>query len=124
MSPTGPLKFRLFTTVEVEIEPDVLQDQHNVVARYDGHILAEASIADETVREFAGLLAEACARFDRVAMHVESLDADDFRIPLKRPQCRICGCDDDHACEGGCHWIEPDLCSACVRVPEAEGGAS
>jgi len=119
MNPTGPLKFRLFTTVEVEIEPDVLQDQHNVVARYDGQILAEASIADETVREFADLLAEACARFDAIAEHIDPRTA-----PLKRPKCRICGCDDDHACEGGCYWVEPDLCSGCWRAPGEEGGAS
>ena len=28
-------------------------------------------------------------------------------------KCRICGCDDFHACPGGCSWVEPDLCSAC-----------
>ncbi len=28
--------------------------------------------------------------------------------------CRVCGCTDDHACEGGCSWVEEDLCSACV----------
>lgn len=28
--------------------------------------------------------------------------------------CRKCGCTDERACDGGCHWIEPDLCSACV----------
>lgn len=27
--------------------------------------------------------------------------------------CRVCGCTDDHACEGGCEWIEWDLCSKC-----------
>lgn len=27
--------------------------------------------------------------------------------------CRICGCTDDHACPGGCYWVEPNLCSAC-----------
>lgn len=27
--------------------------------------------------------------------------------------CRGCGCTDDHACPGGCSWVEPDLCSAC-----------
>ena len=29
--------------------------------------------------------------------------------------CRVCGCTDDHACEGGCWWIEKDLCSKCAR---------
>jgi len=37
--------------------------------------------------------------------------------------CVFCGCTDDHACEGGCSWInaEHTLCSACVpslRCPE------
>ena len=32
-------------------------------------------------------------------------------------RCRICGCTDDHACPGGCYWVndEHNLCSACVR---------
>lgn len=31
-------------------------------------------------------------------------------------KCRVCGCTDDKAChteDGPCHWVEPDLCSAC-----------
>lgn len=31
----------------------------------------------------------------------------------KAGTCRECGCTDDEACEGGCTWVEPDLCSAC-----------
>lgn len=34
--------------------------------------------------------------------------------------CRVCGCTEAKACPGGCHWIEPDLCSAC----EDNGGSS
>lgn len=30
--------------------------------------------------------------------------------------CRQCGCTDEAACEGGCAWVEPDLCSACAGV--------
>lgn len=33
-------------------------------------------------------------------------------------RCRVCGCTDDRACPGGCSWVEPDLCSACVEAPE------
>lgn len=33
-------------------------------------------------------------------------------------RCRVCGCTEDRACfsfsEGACHWVEYDLCSACV----------
>lgn len=31
--------------------------------------------------------------------------------------CRVCGCTDSTPCQtpdGPCHWVEPDLCSACV----------
>lgn len=31
--------------------------------------------------------------------------------------CAVCGCTDDHACEGGCSWVcdDPPVCSACVE---------
>lgn len=29
--------------------------------------------------------------------------------------CRTCGCTDTSACDGGCWWAEPDLCSTCHR---------
>lgn len=28
--------------------------------------------------------------------------------------CRVCGCTDESACDGGCSWIGDDLCSACA----------
>jgi len=28
--------------------------------------------------------------------------------------CRLCGCTELAACEGGCFWVAEDLCSACV----------
>lgn len=31
------------------------------------------------------------------------------------PRCRVCGCWEFQACEGGCYWVEKDLCSACKR---------
>lgn len=31
-------------------------------------------------------------------------------------RCRVCGCTDDHACPGGCYWVEKDLCSACLGM--------
>jgi hypothetical protein len=38
-------------------------------------------------------------------------------VPLFDVQsCRVCGCTEDRACEGGCYWIEPDLCSACAKA--------
>lgn len=47
-------------------------------------------------------------------------NADTFVVPT----CRVCGCTDDD-CSGcvertgePCHWVEPDLCSACVAGDE------
>jgi hypothetical protein len=31
----------------------------------------------------------------------------------KDPMCRLCGCNNDHACDPPCSWIEPDRCSGC-----------
>lgn len=48
------------------------------------------------------------------------IDTDDLLNALSNIQanmpgrCRVCGCTDDKACLGGCHWVEHDLCSACV----------
>lgn len=39
---------------------------------------------------------------------------------LHVPACRACGCTDLHACEGGCHWVEQDLCSRCAERDETE----
>lgn len=32
--------------------------------------------------------------------------------------CRVCGCTWDNACEGGCYWVEEDLCSQCAGKME------
>lgn len=35
-------------------------------------------------------------------------------------KCRVCGCDDFHACPGGCFWVEDDLCSACTGAEKEQ----
>lgn len=40
-----------------------------------------------------------------------------FDVPeeaLRR--CRVCGCSEFNACTPPCHWVGPDLCSACEEV--------
>ncbi|MCL6599810.1 MAG: hypothetical protein K6T81_13905 [Alicyclobacillus macrosporangiidus] len=41
----------------------------------------------------------------------------------EEPKCRVCGCTESRACEGGCYWVEPDLCSRCAAA-ELEGEKS
>jgi ParB/RepB/Spo0J family partition protein len=40
-------------------------------------------------------------------------------------KCRVCGCTEDSACEGGCHWVVDDgmgdLCSACAEKIDDPG---
>lgn len=37
------------------------------------------------------------------------------------PVCRICGCTDEEACDGGCAWVQgdPDLCTSCQAKAKA-----
>ena len=58
-------------------------------------------------------------------------DAAELRAELERlraeqdlARCRVCGCTDEQACDGGCTWVEDprgmgDLCSTCL--PDVEG---
>ena len=41
----------------------------------------------------------------------------------EKRKCRVCGCDEMHACEtagGPCYWIAQDLCSKCVPLPTSD----
>lgn len=56
---------------------------------------------------------------DLLATTVTEVDEEEFDIP----RCRVCGCTDDEACEGGCSWVadpedEGDLCSQCLETVE------
>ena len=44
----------------------------------------------------------------------------DLEYELRPRQCRECGCTDAEQCWPiGCHWVEDDLCSACVDTAAA-----
>jgi len=34
-------------------------------------------------------------------------------------KCRVCGCTDNQACQGGCYWVEEYLCSQCYQKQNA-----
>ncbi|MEI8200734.1 MAG: ParB/RepB/Spo0J family partition protein [Eubacteriales bacterium] len=36
----------------------------------------------------------------------------------EKRSCRVCGCTEDNACQGGCYWVEQDLCSQCATEQE------
>ena len=41
---------------------------------------------------------------------IEQMDPEFFNR-----KCRVCGCDWNHPCLGGCWWVEDDLCSSCAE---------
>jgi hypothetical protein len=43
----------------------------------------------------------------------EEILLDDF--DADEAACRVCGCTELEACDGGCIWVEADLCSRCVE---------
>jgi hypothetical protein len=56
------------------------------------------------------LLPAATAR--ALLAHIEVLELRVYE--LDGDFCRVCGCTQNNACEGGCHWVEADLCSSCA----------
>lgn len=57
--------------------------------------------------------------------YTELLEAIENHFHRKR-SCRVCGCTDDNCSQCiaktgyACHWVECDLCSACVSVEDVE----
>jgi PRTRC genetic system protein A len=40
------------------------------------------------------------------------------RLSESERTCRVCGCNEDNACDGGCYWVKPDLCSRCADTTD------
>jgi ParB/RepB/Spo0J family partition protein len=55
-------------------------------------------------------------RFEAMGVNIE--DVTIIAERSKESTCRKCGCTDSRACEGGCTWTDPDLCSACAAKGE------
>ena len=64
----------------------------------------------------------------KILYNAENLVESNKKYKLKRladrvgeiRKCRVCGCTDFKACEGGCYWVEDDLCSKCAEVKKDE----
>ena len=49
---------------------------------------------------------------------LQTVDERYYDVLLPEEFCQICGCTNSAACEGGCSWVGPHLCSSCIgRVP-------
>lgn len=76
-----------------------------------GQIVVSCGSGKCTLWGIPGTIFEAPTLMD--ALRMAAADLENF------PVCRVCGCTDDTPCEGGCYWVEPDLCSACTERESA-----
>lgn len=52
-----------------------------------------------------------CVEMLSILQHIETLG--DAIVAEAGDYCGACGCTQNNACEGGCHWVAEGLCSAC-----------
>lgn len=117
----------------------VQQDVDDAIAR--GQALVHAALQQQILRaaaEFQALgpqldeFIEACSKAETLApifdptAYRDNLNAGDPLATIKElavlakqlgaalpSTCRTCGCTVERACEGGCSWVAPALCSNC-----------
>ena len=41
-------------------------------------------------------------------------DIELIKESLRIRACRVCGCTENFGCDGGCYWVETDLCNQCL----------
>jgi hypothetical protein len=105
------------TVVEVirarpSAEPITRQLQQLIAAAYDANQVMLGAVLLEVLH----------------AMELSCLDAafedlfwvlEQFKVARATQACQICGCTNERACDGGCYWVELDLCSRCAEAEDA-----
>lgn len=85
--------------------------------------LRESEIIGNITEEIADV--EIMLEQMKLLFDIEKEVEDEKKYKLKRleerlkekeiQRCRVCGCTYYTPCEGGCYWVEEDLCSKCVE---------
>lgn len=76
----------------------------------------EAAIAKAEPKPAKKSKAKAAAKPKKTKQRRANKTANKAAAAARR--CRECGCTEDAACDGGCSWVEQDLCSACAEAAE------
>ena len=91
-------------------ESFICADEPDSVFVHDKDVLNAAADALEKLNDFEhSQLAIVMAENAQLRAVITQNDPDFFKR-----KCRVCGCDWNHPCEGGCYWVSDDLCSKCV----------
>jgi PRTRC genetic system protein A len=116
----------MVTFLETESAVVDLHSHHSMGAFFSG-----TDDADETGLKFYCVVGRLDTQRPQIAARV-GVYGHTMRVPARTVfeslgsfvdtlgRCRECGCDEEHACEGGCYWVEEDLCSSCA---EKEGAS-
>ena len=82
--------------------------RHHAVMLGDAEDLDKLQMEARSLHEVIG---------DSYRIYDTELQGNVYHWPLVEQQCRVCGCTWNNACQGGCYWVEEDLCSRCVGQP-------
>lgn len=79
--------------------------------------------AEQAASRLAGKIFGELQRVELVFLERIGMGVEEWAIrPDLSQRCRVCDCNWEAACKpNSCHWVEPDLCSACVDSPIRSG---
>ena len=83
----------------------LFNSRHRAVRLGDDGELSTLEMEARSLHEISG---------DSYRIYDTEAKANVYHWPRAEQQCRVCGCTWNHACEGGCYWVEEDLCSQCA----------
>ena len=88
------------------------------------HFALEALEKESAVFDGEELVCPACSGHEWVELGPAEvpLPKEPAEKVVVRRTCRGCGCTQYNACDGGCWWVEDDLCSECVTDEERSVG--
>jgi hypothetical protein len=70
-------------------------------------------LADDLDRIYANLLEAQSPSGEETEEELIEDSIERIQNLMESRRCRVCGCTDERACEVGCEWVGPNLCSAC-----------
>jgi hypothetical protein len=122
-------KAYLDSYIDLALNPEIVRKPGDLPESWpwQGDFWKEPGPRDQA-KALVKAIALAWAELDRIVIAQDLIDlfnaaADDFSDPDAR--CRVCGCTNERACTrdrvtgdpiAPCHWVEPDLCSACLST--------
>lgn len=124
--PPPPEPSRARTAISARVL-SVIRDQFGLaptVLLDEGRSLADLGMSSCSSARMGRLVSALANEFDSpmllVLMPQDTVARVIDKVLCSVRYCRVCGCTDNRACHGGCHWAGDDICSACESAQEAD----